>query len=215
LSFANRKVASNWLKEMNVLHAKDLLILILIQLSSMAEKSVIISSCEEKRDLEGLVPSEVLQASRDDIQRAIPALAKDPNKVQAAENRWTMSTEMFFNLFNNFKKAMMEAIKSEGHVIGSKVSAVELEQIKQYSRFWRLPEHLRLREGCHQGQVSAIKTIKYRDVDYDRAKKEVMGYFQERGEAYASEIEEDLELDYKLICQIVDELKREGRLEVL
>jgi hypothetical protein len=42
-----------------------------------------------------------------------------------------------------------------------------------------------------------------------------MGYFQERGEAYPSEIEEDLELDYKLICQIANELKREGRLEVL
>lgn len=42
-----------------------------------------------------------------------------------------------------------------------------------------------------------------------------MGYFQDRGEAYPSDIEEDLELNYKLICQIVDELKREGRLEVL
>ena len=53
------------------------------------------------------------------------------------------------------------------------------------------------------------------NVDYDIAKKEVMERFQERGEAYPSDIEEDLELDYKLICQIVDELKREGRLEVL
>lgn len=61
----------------------------------------------------------------------------------------------------------------------------------------------------------AIKTIKYRDLDYDTAKKEVMGYFQERGEAYPSEIEEDLELDYNLVCQIVEELKREGRLGLL
>lgn len=49
-------------------------------------------------------------------------------------------------------------------------------------------------------KLAAIKTIKYRDVDYETAKKEVMGYFRERGEAYPSEIEEDLELDYKLIC---------------
>lgn len=60
--------------------------------------------------------------------------------------------------------------------------------------------------------MKQIKVIEYRDVDYETAKKEVMGYFQERGEAYASEIEEDLELDYKLVCQIMDELKREGRL---
>lgn len=63
--------------------------------------------------------------------------------------------------------------------------------------------------------MKQIKVIEYRDVDYETAKKEVMGYFQERGEAYASEIEEDLELDYKLVCQIMDELKREGRLAVL
>jgi len=53
------------------------------------------------------------------------------------------------------------------------------------------------------------------DIDYDTAKKEVMGYFQERGKAYPSDVEEDLELDYELVCQIVEELKREGRLELL
>ena len=42
-----------------------------------------------------------------------------------------------------------------------------------------------------------------------------MGYFQERGEAYPSEVEEDLELDYELVCLITEELKREGRLELL
>ena len=45
-------------------------------------------------------------------------------------------------------------------------------------------------------KLAAIKPIKYRDVDYETAKKEVRGYFRERGEAYPSEIEEDLELDY-------------------
>ena len=63
--------------------------------------------------------------------------------------------------------------------------------------------------------MKAIKVIECRGVDYETAKKEVMGYFQERGEANASEIEKDLELDYELICQIMDELEREGRLAVL
>jgi hypothetical protein len=59
------------------------------------------------------------------------------------------------------------------------------------------------------------KCFLIREVDYDIAKKEVRGYFLERSEAYPSDIEEDLKLDYKLICQIVEELKKEGRLEVL
>ena len=110
---------------------------------------------------------------------------------------------------------MADAVRSEGHVIGSKVSAVELEQIKQLVTsgvYLNTSDFLR---DAVRDKLAAIKTIKYRDVDYVTAKKEVMGYFQERGEAYPSEIEEDLELDYKLICQIVDELKREGRLAVL
>ena len=114
-----------------------------------------------------------------------------------------------------FLKHMMDAVRSEGHVIGSKVSAVELEQIKNLVASGVYLNTSDFVRDAVRDKLAAIKTIKYRDVDYVTAKKEVMGYFQERGEAYPSEIEEDLELDYKLICQIVDELKREGRLAVL
>jgi Arc/MetJ-type ribon-helix-helix transcriptional regulator len=110
---------------------------------------------------------------------------------------------------------MMESVKSEGHVIGSKVSAIELEQIKKLVASGAYLNTSDFVRDAIRDKLAAIKTIKYRDVDYETAKKEVMGYFQERVEAYASEAEEDLQIDYKLICQIVDELKREGRLEVL
>ncbi len=110
---------------------------------------------------------------------------------------------------------MMYAVRSEGHVVGSKVSAVELEEIKKLVAAGVYLNTSDFVRDAIRDKLAAIKTIKYRDVDYETAKKEVMGYFQDRGEAYPSEIEDDLELDYKLICQIVDELKREGRLEVL
>lgn len=105
--------------------------------------------------------------------------------------------------------------RSEGAVVCSKVSAVELEQIKQLvasSVYLNTSDFVR---DAIRDKLAAIKTIKYRDIDCDTAKKEVMGYSQERREAYPSEVEEDLELDYKLVCQIVEELKREGRLELL
>jgi Arc/MetJ-type ribon-helix-helix transcriptional regulator len=110
---------------------------------------------------------------------------------------------------------MMDAVRSEGRVIGSKVSAVELEEIKKQvasGAYLNTSDFLR---DAIRDKLAAIKTIKYRDVDYETAKKEVMGYFQDRGEAYPSDLEEDLELDYDLIRQIIDELKREGRLAVL
>ena len=110
---------------------------------------------------------------------------------------------------------MQETVRSAGHVVGSKVSRVELEQIKQLVACGVYLNNSDFVRDAIRDKLAAIKTIKYRDIDYDTAKKEVMGYFQERREAYPSEIEEDLEIDYKLISQIVDELKREGRLEVL
>ena len=99
--------------------------------------------------------------------------------------------------------------------MGSKVSPVELEQIKQLVASGVYLNTSDFVRDAIRDKLAAIKTIKYRDIDYDTAKKEVMGYFQERGEAYPSDIEEDLELDYKLVCQIVEELKRESRLELL
>jgi Arc/MetJ-type ribon-helix-helix transcriptional regulator len=110
---------------------------------------------------------------------------------------------------------MMNVARSEGHVIGSKVSAVELEEIKKLVASGVYLNTSDFVRDAIRDKLAAIKTIKYRDVDYETAKKEVMGYFQERSEAYPSDIEEDLELDYNLIRQIIDELKREGRLRVL
>jgi hypothetical protein len=62
--------------------------------------------------------------------------------------------------------------------------------------------------------LAAIKVIEYRDVDYETAKKEVAGYFRMLGEAYASDASSDLELDYELVCKIMDDLELEGQMEI-
>jgi hypothetical protein len=63
------------------------------------------------------------------------------------------------------------------------------------------------------GKLAAIKVIECSDVDYETAKKEVAGYFQMKGEAYASDASTDLQLDYELICKIMDDLEKEGKME--
>lgn len=99
--------------------------------------------------------------------------------------------------------------------MASKVSGMELEQIQSLVNAGAYLNTSDFVRQAVRDKLAAIKVIKYRDVDYETAKKEIMGYFQERREAYPSEIEEDLELDYSLICQVIKELRREGRLEVL
>ncbi|RQW80726.1 MAG: hypothetical protein EHM14_03815 [Methanothrix sp.] len=56
--------------------------------------------------------------------------------------------------------------------------------------------------------------IEYRDVDYETAKKEVARYFQMKGGAYASDASTDL-LDYELVCKIMDDLEKEGKMETV
>jgi hypothetical protein len=62
-------------------------------------------------------------------------------------------------------------------------------------------------------KLAAIKVIECRDVDYETAKVEIAGYFQMKGEAYASDASTDLQLDYELVCKIMDDLEKEGKME--
>jgi hypothetical protein len=48
-----------------------------------------------------------------------------------------------------------------------------------------------------------------------RLPKEVAGYFKIKGEAYASDVSTDLELDYELVCRIMDDLEWEGKMEAV
>jgi hypothetical protein len=68
--------------------------------------------------------------------------------------------------------------------------------------------HLGSHPGGDQGH-------RMRDVDYETAKKEVAGYFQMKGEAYASDASTDLQLDYELVCKIMDDLEKEGKMETV
>lgn len=105
--------------------------------------------------------------------------------------------------------------KSKGHVTGSKVSEVEFEQIQ---RLVDTGVYLNTSDFVREAirdKLASIKVIKYRDLDYETAKREVRGYFEARGEAYPSDASADLEIDYELICQITEELQREGRMEAI
>jgi hypothetical protein len=69
----------------------------------------------------------------------------------------------------------------------NKVSVVGLEQIKKLVASGVCLNTSDFVRDAVRDKLAAIKTIKYHDVDYVTAKKkEVIGYFQERWEAYPS-----------------------------
>lgn len=104
-------------------------------------------------------------------------------------------------------------VGSISKVVGAKLTRNEISQINKLVQagLYLNPSDF-IREAVRE-KLAAIKVIEYRDVDYETAKKEVAGYFKMKGEAYASDASQDLELDYELVCKIMDDLEKEGQME--
>ncbi len=113
------------------------------------------------------------------------------------------------------KKHMGAQAASPGKVMGTKLTRNEIDQINKLvdAGFYLNPSDF-IREAVRD-KLAAIKVIECRDVDYETAKKEVAGYFRMKSEAYASDASTDLQLDYDLVCRIMDDLEKEGQLEAL
>ena len=62
-------------------------------------------------------------------------------------------------------------------------------------------------------KLGAIRILNIRKVTRQRARNDILDYLRNHKETYASEIAIDLGLDIDLVFSILDELKREGRVE--
>jgi hypothetical protein len=105
-----------------------------------------------------------------------------------------------------------EVAPSASVSIGAKIAPVEARQIRELiDAGVYLNESDFVRDAIRR-RLSEIKVIKCRDVDYETAKKEVLGYYKSRGESYPDEAALDLELDFDLVMKATEELRKEGRL---
>ena len=96
--------------------------------------------------------------------------------------------------------------------IGAKIAPEQAAQIRELIEAGLyLDESDFVRDAIRQ-RLSEIKVIKCREVDFQTAKKEILGYYKARGEAYPDEAARDLELDFDLVMKATGELRREGRL---
>lgn len=107
-----------------------------------------------------------------------------------------------------------EAVPPASVSIGSKIAAAEAAQIRELIEAGVYLNESDFVRDAIRHRLSEIKVIKCGDVDYETAKKEVLGYSKGRGEAYPDEASSDLELDFDLVMKITEELRREGRLVV-
>ena len=69
-----------------------------------------------------------------------------------------------------------------------------------------------LREAIRE-QLKTYKIANFREIDYFDAKKEVLSYFIKYQDCFLDEIAIDLELDFELVLNIINDLIQEGRIE--
>ncbi|MDR3292031.1 MAG: hypothetical protein LBT10_07795 [Methanobrevibacter sp.] len=109
--------------------------------------------------------------------------------------------------------ATEEKIIKNNKSVATKLTAVEHQEINNLVNAGIFLSNSDFVREAIRDKLKAIKVIKLRDIDYDTAKKEVLGYYQNYKEAYISEVAENLEFDLELVIKITNELEKEGRLE--
>ena len=68
-----------------------------------------------------------------------------------------------------------------------------------------------LREAIRE-QLKTYKVANFREINYFDAKKEVVSYFIKYNDCFLDEIAIDLELDFELVLNIINDLMEEGRI---
>lgn len=69
-----------------------------------------------------------------------------------------------------------------------------------------------LRESIRE-ELKKYKISKVENIDYNEAKKEVISYFNKFGEAYLDDLALNLDLDFIILSNIIDNLLNEGRIK--
>ena len=112
----------------------------------------------------------------------------------------------------NMRATNKETVQPASVSIGSKIAAAEAVQIRELIEAGVYLNESDFVRDAIRHRLSEIKVIKCRDVNYETAKMEILGYFKSRGESYPDEASVDLELDFDLVMKITEELRKEGRL---
>ena len=102
----------------------------------------------------------------------------------------------------------------ESELVSARLSPKEIEEIEKLVEegfYMNTADFVRM---AVREKLESIRTIELRDnVSVSHAKKEILGYLSTKGNAYASEISKDLKLDLDIVFSVLNELKKQGRVE--
>jgi len=108
---------------------------------------------------------------------------------------------------------MTSITDNKNKAISTKIGATEYKEVDDIVKTGKYISNSDFVREAIRDKLKALKVIKIREVDYQTAKKEILGYYKKYNEAYISDVANDLELDIELIVNIVEELEKENRLK--
>jgi Arc/MetJ-type ribon-helix-helix transcriptional regulator len=108
---------------------------------------------------------------------------------------------------------MITTEKPINKAVATKLPPVELEEINKLVESGIFLSSADFVRQAIRDKLEAIKVIKIRDIDYNTAKKEILGYYQSYESSYMSDVANNLELDLELVAKITEELIKEGRIK--
>lgn len=104
------------------------------------------------------------------------------------------------------------AITESSTTAGTKLTRKEVEKIQ---RLVQIGEYLGMSDFLRTAvreKLEAIEIVEVKDMDYETAKKEILGYYQKHREAYPDEAANALGIDLELTMKIAKQLIEEKRL---
>lgn len=97
--------------------------------------------------------------------------------------------------------------------ISAKLAAKEVEQIEKLVRAGHYLNVSDFVRAAVRDKLSEIRLVVERPTDVKEAKKEMLRYLREHGEAYPSDIAAELGLDLAVTMRATQELVQEGHME--
>ena len=104
---------------------------------------------------------------------------------------------------------MINSEKPNNKSVGTKLPLKELEEINNLVNAGIFLNSADFVRQAIRDKLESIKFVELKDIDYNTAKKEVLGYYQDNETAYISEVAEKLELDLETLSKIINELIKE------
>lgn len=103
--------------------------------------------------------------------------------------------------------------KVEGEHVGARVTLQEMKKLDALVEAGAFLNRSDAVRTAIREMLRGLKVIPEKNISLEQAKKDIINYLEKNSQAYPSDIADALEMDYDLVLQALQELKKSGDAE--